>query len=89
MIRFDILTLFPEMFQSPFSCSIVKKACEKGIISIHIHNIRDFALDKNRITDDYPYGGGGGMVMKVEPVAAALDSIPACGEGSPVVLLSP
>ena len=72
-MRFDILTLFPEMFASPFQTSILGKAVEKGLIQIRVVNIRDFALDKHRVVDDAPYGGGQGMVMKVEPIARAIE----------------
>jgi len=72
-MRFDILTLFPAMFSSPFQESILGKAIEKGLIEIRAVNIRDFTLDKHRIVDDAPYGGGQGMVMKVEPIARAME----------------
>lgn len=75
MLRFDILTLFPEMFESPFNASLLKKAREKNLIEIRITDIRDFARDKHRTADDYPYGGGSGMVMKIEPIAGALESL--------------
>lgn len=88
MLRFDILTLFPEMFESPFNASLLKKARERNLIDIHITDIRDFALDKHRTADDYPYGGGSGMVMKVEPIAGALESLGPL-EGAPVCLLTP
>ncbi|MDI6762042.1 MAG: tRNA (guanosine(37)-N1)-methyltransferase TrmD [Thermodesulfobacteriota bacterium] len=74
-MRFDILTLFPEMFSSPFQESILAKAIEKGLIEVRTINIRDFALDKRRIVDDAPYGGGQGMVMKVEPIARAIEQV--------------
>jgi len=74
-MRFDILTLFPEMFSSPFQESILAKAIEKGLIEVRTINIRDFALDKHRIVDDAPYGGGQGMVMKVEPIARAIEQV--------------
>ncbi|OPY12198.1 MAG: tRNA (guanine-N(1)-)-methyltransferase [Syntrophus sp. PtaB.Bin001] len=89
MVRFDILSTFPEMFDSPFSCSLLKKAKEKGLIEICLHNIRDYAEDRHKMTDDAPYGGGGGMLMKVEPVDKALQSVLAGKEGVPVVLLTP
>lgn len=89
MIRFDILTIFPEMFASPFGCSLLKKALEKGAIAIELHDIRSHATDKHRMTDDAPYGGGGGMVMKVEPIDRALQSIPRAAQDVPVVLLTP
>jgi len=89
MIRFDILTVFPEMFASPFQFSLLKKAQERGLIEIGLHNIRDHALDKHRMTDDAPYGGGCGMVMKVEPIDRALSSVKRTDEQSVVVLLTP
>jgi tRNA (guanine37-N1)-methyltransferase len=73
-IRFDILTLFPEAF-SYLNQSILKKAQEKGIIEIKIWNLRDFATDKHKTTDDYPYGGGPGMVLKIEPIYYALEKV--------------
>jgi len=74
-MRFDILTLFPGLFDSVFRESIVKRAIESGLVSIAIHNIRDYAPGKHHVTDDAPYGGGGGMVMKVEPIVLALEDI--------------
>ncbi|MBM4276917.1 MAG: tRNA (guanosine(37)-N1)-methyltransferase TrmD [Deltaproteobacteria bacterium] len=74
-MRFDILTLFPEMFSSPFQESILAKAIEKKLIEVRTINIRDFTLDKHRIVDDAPYGGGQGMVMKVEPIARAIEQV--------------
>jgi tRNA (guanine37-N1)-methyltransferase len=92
-IHFDILTLFPEMFKGVFEESIIKKARERGLVSIAIHNIRDYATGKHKVTDDYPYGGGGGMVMKPEPIFRAVESILGLEEGQkpqvPVILLSP
>ena len=72
-MRFDILTLFPAMFSSPLEGSILGKAIEKGLIEIRIVNIRDFTSDKHHVVDDTPYGGGQGMVMKVEPIARAIE----------------
>jgi tRNA (guanine37-N1)-methyltransferase len=89
MIRFDILTVFPEMFASPCGCSLLKKAVDKGLIAIQLHDIRNHAVDKHHMTDDAPYGGGGGMVMKVEPIDRALMSIPMAAKEVPVVLLTP
>jgi tRNA (guanine37-N1)-methyltransferase len=90
-VHFDILTLFPEMFESPLKESILKKALERNLVSIAVHNIRDYATDKHRVADDAPYGGGGGMVMKPEPIFQAVEAIR--GENSPssmpVILLSP
>jgi tRNA (guanine37-N1)-methyltransferase len=89
MIRFDILTVFPEMFASPCGCSLLKKAQDRGLIEIQLHDIRNHAEDKHRMTDDAPYGGGGGMVMKAEPIDRALLSIPMTGEAVPIILLTP
>lgn len=89
MIRFDILTLFPELFHTAFGASLVKKATEKSLIEINLHNIRDYATGRHRITDDTPFGGGGGMVMKVEPIARALDDIVSDRDQAEVILLSP
>ena len=88
-MRFDILSIFPEMFESFFGCSLLKKAREKGLILIEAHNIRDGAMDKHRMTDDYPYGGGAGMVMKVEPIARVLEAIGAADGECLRVLLTP
>jgi len=89
MIRFDILTLFPEMFHSILECSLLKKALDKDIITINLHNIRDCATGKHRVTDDTPFGGGGGMVMKVEPIAESLEALAPREDDSVVILLSP
>ena len=89
MVRFDILSIFPEMFESFFGCSLLKKARDRGLIRIEAHNIRDGATDRHRMTDDYPYGGGAGMVMKVEPIARVLETIGADPGGCLRVLLSP
>jgi len=88
-MRIDILTLFPEMFQSPFSTSILKRAIDRGLVSVNLHNIRDYTHDKHHTVDDYPYGGGAGMVLKPEPIFEAVESVkPESGE-VPIILLSP
>jgi len=90
-VHFDILTLFPDMFDGPFQESIIRRALEQGLVSIAVHNIRDYAPGKHRVTDDTPYGGGGGMVMKPEPIFQAVEEI--LGGERPervsIVLLSP
>jgi len=89
-LRIDILTLFPEMFSGPFDHSIIKRAKEQGIVGIVIHNIRDYTHDKHRIVDDYPYGGGAGMVLKPEPIFEAVEAIKATADKEvTVALLSP
>lgn len=71
----DIVTIFPGMFQGPFEESILKRAQEKQLLQINIHNLRDFTTDKHKTVDDYPYGGGAGMVMKPEPIFAAVEHL--------------
>ncbi|MCI0856194.1 MAG: tRNA (guanosine(37)-N1)-methyltransferase TrmD [Chloroflexi bacterium] len=89
-MRIDILTLFPEMFQGPLDASIVARAREQGLVEIALHNIRDWAFDKHRRVDDEPYGGGAGMVMKPEPLFAAVEAVQELAEPSGhVVLLTP
>jgi len=89
-MRIDILTLFPEMFAGPFSESILKRAADRGLIEIHLHQIRDYTHDKHHVVDDTPYGGGAGMVMKPEPVFEAVEAVKAMAEGEQkVILLSP
>src|SRR6266566_7288063 len=85
-MHFDIFTLFPDMFQGPFSESMLKRAQERGLLSIVLHNIRESTSDKHHIVDDYPYGGGAGMVMKPEPIFTAVEAI---YHGGPIILLSP
>lgn len=87
----DIITIFPGMFQGPFEESIIKKAREKGILQINIHNLRDFTLDKHKTVDDYPYGGGAGMVMKPEPIFRAVEHILAnsSSQSQKVILMCP
>jgi tRNA (guanine37-N1)-methyltransferase len=87
-MRFDIITLFPEMFGSALSAGVVGKAIEKRLLSVNVHNLRDFATDKHRQVDDRPFGGSPGMVLKPEPVFAAVEHIRAAEE-TPVYLLSP
>jgi tRNA (guanine37-N1)-methyltransferase len=86
---FDILSLFPGMFASPLSESIVGKAVERGLVHIRLHNIRDYTTDKHQMADDRPFGGGEGMVMKPEPIVSALQSIAGEPPRPRVVLLSP
>ena len=86
-MRIDVLTIFPGIFESPFRESLLGKAIESGLLEVRLHDIRDFATDKHRQVDDESYGGGPGMVMKPEPVFAAVESL---GEGPKrVILLSP
>ncbi len=88
-MHFDILTLFPAMLEGPLAASILGKAIEKGLIRVDLHNLRDWAAGRHQVTDDTPYGGGDGMVMKVEPVASALEELRERTPGARVLLMSP
>jgi len=89
-VRIDILTIFPEMFRGPFDESIVRRAVESGVVSIHLHDIRRWAEDRHKTVDDYPYGGGPGMVMKPDVVFAAAESVlEQAPQREPVILLTP
>lgn len=90
-MRIDVLTLFPEMFNGPLTESILKRAQDNGLLQIALHNIRDFAADKHHVTDEPPYGGGGGMLMKVEPLVMAVESALEGADRArvPVILMTP
>jgi tRNA (guanine37-N1)-methyltransferase len=94
VVQFDIFTLFPEMFSGPFDISIIRRARDAGQVAITLHNIRDYAKDRHHMTDDTPYGGGGGMVMKPEPIWDAVEAVlgfdPSCQPDTPpIILLTP
>ena len=74
-MKIDIVTLFPEICRAPLNESIMKRAREKGIVDVHIHNLRDWTTDKHHVVDDAPFGGGQGMVMKPEPIFAAVEDL--------------
>jgi len=86
---FDILTIFPEIFRSPLAESLLKKALDRELIQVRVWNLRDFTEDKHRTTDDYPYGGGAGMVMKAEPIFRALEEIKSRDPEARAILLTP
>ncbi len=88
-MKFHILTLFPEMFCQPLSASIIGRAIENGALEVQLHNIRDYATDRHRTVDDAPYGGGAGMVMKVEPLIAALEAVKELAPSARLLLTSP
>lgn len=88
-MRIDILTLFPETFEGPLQSSILGRARERGLVNVNLVNLRDFATDKHRVTDDAPFGGGPGMVLKPEPVFAAVESLKEVNSLEDIVLLSP
>ena len=79
-MRIDVITLFPEMFQGPFEASIVARASEQGIARIELHNLRDWGQGRHRVVDDYPYGGGAGMLLKPEPAFEAVEAVQALAE---------
>lgn len=87
-MRFDIITIFPEMFGSFLSHGVIRKALESGVVEVNVHNLRDFTSDKHRQVDDRPFGGRPGMVLKPEPIFAAVETI-RMGSETEVVLLSP
>lgn len=92
MLYIDVLTLFPEMFPSLLCASILQRAIEQGLVSVNVHNIRDYTYDKHHTADDYPYGGGAGMVLKPEPIFEAVEAILAGSDSKekfPVILLTP
>lgn len=88
-MRFDVFSLFPEIFKPYLDASIMQRARERGLVEVHVHNIRDWATDRHHITDDEPYGGGGGMVMKPEPIFAAIEDVLGSPPASRVILLTP
>ena len=88
-MRIDILTVIPEIFESPLGCSILKRAQTKGLAEFHIHNLRDYTTDKHRKVDDYPFGGEAGMVMKVEPVDRCISALKAERDYDDVIFTSP
>ncbi len=88
-MRFDVFTLLPEIFPPYLQASILQKAAGRGLVEFHIHNIRDYTHDRHHTTDDMPYGGGGGMVMKPEPVFEAVESVLGAPSACPVILMTP
>ncbi len=92
-MRIDILSLFPEMLDGPFSSSIIRRAMERGLVDIYVNNFRKYAHDRHQVVDDYPYGGGAGMVLKPEPLFEAVEDLLGFpyvkNPQKPVILLSP
>ena len=88
-MQFDIFTLFPEVVTPYLNSSILQRAQENGLIHVALHNIRDYTHDKHHVTDDTPYGGGGGMVMKPEPIFEAVETVLGVPPTCPVILMSP
>jgi len=88
-MRFDVFTLLPDIFPPYLESSILQRARQRGLIEVHVHNIRDWAHGRHHITDEEPYGGGGGMVLKPEPAFAAVEEILCAEAACPVILLTP
>ncbi len=88
-MRIDIITIFPEMFEGPFNHSIIKRAKEKQLAEIHFHQLRDYSENKHKHVDDYPFGGGAGMVMMIEPIAKCIDTLKAQRTYDEVIYTSP
>ena len=88
-MRIDILTVLPQLLHSPFSASIMQRAQDKGHVEIHVHNIRDYSTNKHKNVDDYQYGGGAGMVMSIEPIAAAIENLKSQRMYDDVIYMSP
>jgi tRNA (guanine37-N1)-methyltransferase len=89
MMRIDILTIFPQMFEGPFSHSIISRAVKKGLTEIVIHNIRDYSTNKHRSVDDYPFGGSSGMVMMIQPIADCIEKLKLEREYDEIIFLTP
>lgn len=88
-MRIDIITVLPEMLESPLGCSILKRACDKGLAEIHIHNLRDYTTNRHRKVDDYPFGGEAGMVMQVEPIDRCISALKAERDYDEIIFTSP
>ncbi len=88
-MRIDIITVLPEMFESPLNCSILKRAQDKGLVEIHVHNLRDYTLNKHRKVDDYPFGGEAGMVMSIQPIDACISGLKAERVYDEVIFMTP
>ncbi len=88
-MRIDILTVVPALLDGPFSHSILKRAQDRGLAEVHVHNIRDYSLHKQKQVDDYQYGGGAGMVMTIEPIARVIDQLKSERDYSEVIYMTP
>ena len=88
-MRIDIITVLPEMFESPLGCSILKRAQDKGLVEIHVHNLRDYTLNKHRKVDDYPFGGEAGMVMGIQPIDACISALKRERDYDEIIFMTP
>ncbi|KGO88586.1 tRNA (guanine-N1)-methyltransferase [Flavobacterium rivuli WB 3.3-2 = DSM 21788] len=88
-MRIDIITVLPELLRSPFEASILKRAQDKGIVQVHVHNLRDYSTNKHKNVDDYQFGGGAGMVMMIEPIDTIISKLKAERDYDEVIYMSP
>lgn len=88
-MRIDIITCLPDLLESPFAASILRRAIEKGLVEVHLHNLRDYSENKHKTVDDYAYGGGAGMVLMIEPIVKCLESLQAERHYDEVIYMSP
>lgn len=88
-MRFDIITVLPGLLESPFAHSILQRAQKKGLVEIHVHNLRDYTQNKQKSVDDYPYGGGSGMVMQIEPFANCIEKLKAERDYDEIIFMTP
>jgi tRNA (guanine37-N1)-methyltransferase len=88
-MRIDILTILPELLHSPFEASIMKRAIEKGLVEVHFHNLRDYTTNKQKSVDDYPFGGGAGMVMTIQPIDDCITHLKSQREYDEIIYMSP
>ncbi|MGN0003209.1 MAG: tRNA (guanosine(37)-N1)-methyltransferase TrmD [Sphingobacterium composti] len=88
-MRFDIITVLPSLLESPFAHSILQRAQKKGIAEIHVHNLREYAFNKHKSVDDYPYGGGSGMVMQIEPFALCIEKLQSERKYDEIIYMTP
>lgn len=89
LMRIDIITVLPEMLEGPLNCSIIERAQRKGLADIHVHNLRDYSLNKHRKVDDYPFGGEAGMVMTIQPVDACISALKSQRDYDEIIFTSP
>jgi len=88
-MRVDIITVLPELLKSPFDHSIMKRAQQKGLLEVHVHNLRDYSKEKSKSVDDYQFGGGAGMVMKIQPIADCIDDLKSQRDYDEVIYMTP
>ena len=88
-MRIDIITVLPELLRSPFEASILKRAIDKGLVEVHLHNLRDYSMNKHKNVDDYQFGGGAGMVMMIEPIDACISKLKAERDYDEVIYMTP